>query len=195
MSAELDQLRKKYEQFRATIEHIESPMQGIEQMKEELAALESAVTSPNGGVTVTAGPGGSIKDIRITDEASGRPGAQLAAEIMTTLRQAVAAAARSQAAIVDQHSGAELGAMDRVLQNQADAFGTTVEELKNSLPPDDPAAPKAPQAAKRNDDDFSESTLMSKDHRPSPAAPGSEPPSGGGSAADQFLKNLFTEDE
>lgn len=197
MSAELDQLRERYQQFQATIKRIESPMQGIEQMKEELAALESSVTSPRGGVTVIAGPGGSIKDIRITDEAGKQPGAMLANEIMTTLRQAVAASARAQAAIVDQHSGAQLGAMDRVLQNQADAFGTTVDELKNNLPPGDPAAPKAPPAAKPNEDDFSENTLMSKGHRPPPptSAPLAEPPSSGGSAADKFLKNLFTEDE
>lgn len=200
MSAELDQLRARYEQFQATMKRVESPMLDVNQMKAELVALESSATSPRGGVTVIAGPGGSIKDIRISDEAGRQPGAMLAAEIMSTLRQAVAGAARSQAAIVDQHSGSRLHTMDRVLQDQADALGTTVEELKSTLPPGDPAAPRTRPQARRNDDDFSENTLMSKGHRRPPEAPSEPPPppppsSGGSSAGDKFLKNLFAEDE
>lgn len=141
MTAELDQLRKRYEQFQASLKRIERPAQDIEQMKAKLAALESSVTSPNGGVTVVAGPGGSIKDIRISDEAARQSGAILAGEIMTTLRQAVASVARSQAAIVDEHSGGESNAVDRVAQIQAEAVGDNVEQ-----PVPEAAPAPAPQA-------------------------------------------------
>lgn len=190
MSAELEQLREQYEQFKQKRRkaEAENPLQRAGQLHEELSALEATVKSPSGKVTVVAGPGGSIKDILLADDAVNQPAAALAAELKATVQQAVAAAARQQATIVDEHMGGELNVYDRVLENQADAFGTTVEELKRSLD----QAPAKPAKPVRNEDDFSENTLLSKDYRKPPPTPSSS--GGSGSAADQFLKNLFDEE-
>jgi DNA-binding protein YbaB len=190
MSAELEQLREQYEQFKEKRRkaEAENPLQRVGELHEQLSALEATVKSPSGKVTVVAGPGGSIKDILLADDAVNQPASTLAAELKSTVQQAVAAAARQQATLVDEHMGGQLNVYDRVLENQADAFGTTVEELKRSLD----QAPAKPAKPVRNEDDFSENTLLSKDYRKPPPPPSSS--AGSGSAADQFLKNLFDEE-
>lgn len=187
MSADLDELRREYEKFQAMRQKAaeDNPAQHIGQLREQMTALTAAVTSPSGKVTVVAGQGGSIQDIQLTDEAMRLPAAALAAELKLTLQQAVAAAAREQASIVDQHMGG-LNMYDQVLQNQAEAFGTTVDELKQLGQP--AAAPPKPP---RDDDDFSQNTFMAK--RQTRSEPPPSRPSGG-SAGDQFLKNLMDEE-
>lgn len=195
MSAELDELRREYEKFQAMRQQRaqENPMQRAQQLQQELAGMTASATSASGKVTVVAGPGGSIRDIQLTEEAMRQPAAALAAELKSTVQQAVAAAAREQAALVQGHMPG-FNVVDKVMQDQATAFGTTVEELKESLAP--PAA--KPVRPPRNDDDFSEDTFMAKRQPPSGPPPSQPPsggrPAGGGSAGDQFLKNLFPEE-
>lgn len=161
MSAELEQLRKQYAKFRASLTQVENPLEQVNRMKEELGGLAASVTSPSGKVTVVAGTGGSIRDIVLSEDAVQIPASALAAELKSTLAQAVATSARQQARIVDEHMGGQLNAYQRVLENQAEAFGTTVEELKQSLADGKPKPARPP----RDDDDFSANTLMAKDHR------------------------------
>lgn len=192
MSAELDQLRKKHEELQAKLTRVEDPTERVDALKGDLATLEASATSPSGKVTVVAGPGGSIRDVVFAEDAIQQPAQALAAELKSTLAQAVATAARQQARLVDEHMGGQLGTYERVLENQAEAFGTTVDELKRTL---EEATPK-PARPPRNEDDFSENTLMSKGHRPPPpTGPPASPPPGGSSAGDKYLKNLFGEDD
>lgn len=188
MTAEFDQLLKEYEKFKAKRKQVDNPLERVGLMQSELAELTASATSPSGKVTIVAGPGGSIRDIQLTEDAVRQPAAALAAELRATVQQAVAAAAREQAQVVDRHMGGQLDVYDRVMENQAEAFGTTIDELKESLG----EAPKPAARPPRSDDDFSENTLMSKDHGRSRPAP---PPPSGGSAGSEFLKNLFDEDE
>lgn len=193
MSAELDELRKEYEKFQAMRQQRmqENPMQRAQQLQEELAGMAASATSASGKVTVVAGPGGSIRDIQLTEEAMRQPAAVLAAELKATVQQAVAAAAREQAALVQGHMTG-FNVYDKVLQDQATAFGTTVEELKESLAPSAAAKPARPP---RNEDDFSENTFMAKRDRPAPpSAPEAPGRPSGGSPGDHFLKNLFDEE-
>jgi hypothetical protein len=76
-------------------------------------------TSADRAVTVVAGPSGSIKDIRLTDQAMRRPPHALAAELMSTLRKAVAQAARRQAGIVEGALGDDMHLKDQVIETQA----------------------------------------------------------------------------
>lgn len=192
MSAELDQLRRKHEQLQASLKKVEDPTERVEELKGQLAGLEASVTSPSGKVTVVAGPGGSIRDVVFAEDAVQLPAQALAAEVKSTLAQAVATAARQQARVVDEAMGGQLGTYERVLENQAEAFGTTVDELKRTLE----EATAKPVKPPRNEDDFSENTLMSKGHRPPPpTGPAASPPPGGSSAGDKYLKNLFSEDD
>lgn len=193
MSTELERLRKDYERYQAKRKQVENPLERVGQLQEELATLEASVTSPSGKVTVVAGPGGSIRKIHFAEDAVQQPASALAAETQATLQQAVAAAARKQARLVDEHMGGQLNAYDRVLQNQAEAFGTTVEDLTATL--EQPA--KAPPKPPRNEDDFSDNTLMGKGHRPAPpTGPAAVPTSEGDSTpGGKFLKKLFSEDD
>ncbi|WP_370950441.1 YbaB/EbfC family nucleoid-associated protein [Amycolatopsis sp. cg5] len=179
MSAEFDQLVAQFEQFQSKLKHVEEPFADLGGMQAELAELEATASSPDRAVTVVAGVGGSIKEIRFADN----PG--LGAVVMATLQRAVAEAARKQAVIVDEHTNGALDLVDQVLEVQAEALGTTVDELKSNLRDEAPAAPP-------RSDDFSEQTVLRRaDDTPQPP-----PYSGGsGSAGDSFLKNLFDEED
>ncbi|MFE2750981.1 YbaB/EbfC family nucleoid-associated protein [Actinosynnema sp. NPDC059335] len=130
MSAEFDQLVAQFDQFQARLHRVDRQVDGIGRMQQELATMEAVATSPDGAVTVVAGPSGSIKDIRLTDQAVRRPPHALAAALMGTLRQAVAEAARRQAGIVEHALGDDLHLTDQVLETQAQLFGVTPQELR-----------------------------------------------------------------
>jgi DNA-binding protein YbaB len=130
VSAEFDQLVARFEQFRARVHRVDQQFSGVGEMQRELTALEVVATSPDRAVTVVAGPSGSIKDIRLTDQAMRRPPQALAAALMATLRQAVAEAARRQAGIVENALGDDMHLTDQVLETQAQLFGVTPQELR-----------------------------------------------------------------
>lgn len=189
MSAEFDQLVAEFEKFQSKIKHIDDRFSGIGQMQEEIAALETSAHSPNRSVTVIAGPGGAIKDIRLSSEALLQQPGALAAEIMSTLQRAVAEVARKQAGIVDSHMGGELNLTDQVLQSQAELFGTTVEELRSNL--EDTPPSNAPRTTTYDDPDQPPTIADTGRHQPYPAPPAAS----GGSPGDAFLDNLFTDDD
>ncbi|WP_033291338.1 YbaB/EbfC family nucleoid-associated protein [Amycolatopsis jejuensis] len=189
MSAEMDRLVAEFEKFQTKLKQAETQFAKVGDMQQELTALEAEVVSPDRAVTVIAGPSGSVKDLRLTPDALRQQPQQLAATIMSTLHQAVAEAARKQAGIVDAHVGQAFGinVSDQVLEAQAEAMGTTAEELQSKLPEEQPQ-----RAARRSDDeDFANDNLLRADDKPAPAT--ATPPAA--SAGDQFLKNLFNDEE
>nr|WP_243869749.1 YbaB/EbfC family nucleoid-associated protein [Amycolatopsis granulosa] len=155
----------------------------VGRMSQELAGLEVVATSPDRAVTVVAGPSGAIKDIRLTEQAMRRPPQALSTALMTTLRQAVAEAARRQAGIVENAVGGEMNLTDQVLETQAQLFGTTAEELRATMGRTTPApaspapqaetAPADPAPARRpgheEGEDFSQEDFF--DDKASPAPP------------------------
>ncbi|MFE3175508.1 YbaB/EbfC family nucleoid-associated protein [Amycolatopsis sp. NPDC059090] len=190
MSAEMERLVAEFDKFQTKLKQAEAQFAKVGDMQEELNALEAEVMSPDRAVTVVAGPSGSIKDLRLTPDALRQQPDQLATSILATLHQAVAESARKQAGIVDEHVGTAFGlnVSDQVLEAQAAGLGTTVEELESNLPEEQPrqAAPA------RDDEDFANNDLLRDDNRATPAPPPA-PPSA--SAGDQFLKNLFDDEE
>lgn len=190
VSAEMDRLVAEFDKFQTKLKQAEAQFAKVGDMQEELNALEAEVTSPDRAVTVVAGPSGSIKDLRLTPDALRQQPDQLATSILATLHKAVAESARKQAGIVDEHVGTAFGlnVSEQVLDAQAAGLGTTVEELESNLPEEQPQ-----QAARdRDDDDFANNDLL-RDDRRTPQAPPPAPPSA--SAGDQFLKNLFNDEE
>jgi DNA-binding protein YbaB len=150
VSAEFDQLVAQFEQFQSKLHRVDQQVAGIDQMQQELAAMEVVATSPDRAVTVVAGPSGAIKDIRLSDTAMRRPPHALAGAIMATLRQAVAEAARRQAGIVENALGDDLHLTDQVLETQAQLFGVTPQELRTmteQAPPPQAPLPAAPPYA------------------------------------------------
>ncbi|WP_336161852.1 YbaB/EbfC family nucleoid-associated protein [Amycolatopsis sp. VC5-11] len=190
MSEEMDRLVAEFEKFQTKLKQAEAQFAKVGDMQEELNALEAQVTSPDRSVTVVAGPSGSVKDLRLSPDAFRQQPDQLAATILATLHQAVAESARKQAGIVDEHVGTAFGlnVSEQVLEAQAAGMGTTVEELESNLPE---AQPQRPAAPVRDEEDFANNNLLRAEQQPAQAAP--PPPSA--SAGDQFLKNLFNDEE
>ncbi len=186
----MERLVAEFDKFQTKLKQAEAQFAKVGDMQEELNALETEVMSPDRAVTVVAGPSGSIKDLRLTPDALRQQPDQLASSILATLHKAVAESARKQAGIVDEHVGTAFGlnVSDQVLEAQAAGLGTTVEELESNLPEEQPqeAAPT------RDDEDFANNDLLRDDGRAAQAPP-SAPPSA--SAGDQFLKNLFDDEE
>lgn len=151
-SAEMEHLIKEFDKFQSKVKHAQEQFAGVGQMQEELAELEAVATSPDGSVRVVAGPGGAIKDIRLSQEALRQQAGAVSATIMSTLHRAIAGAARQQAALVERSMGALApNITEQVLEAQAEAFGVTVEDLRDNLgeqapPPPAPPAPPAPAA-------------------------------------------------
>jgi DNA-binding protein YbaB len=121
-SAELlEQMRQKLEFFEQANRAAEARAAGYDAMGGELRGVEAAVQSPDRAVTVVAGLSGSIKDIRFTEDARKLSPSQLSQSVMSALQQAVAAAARRQAEIVQSHTGLPIA--ERVRQTQQEIFG------------------------------------------------------------------------
>jgi DNA-binding protein YbaB len=184
MSAEFEHLVAEFERFQAGIRSADDRFAGLGAMQQELAELRASASSPDGGVTVVTGPGGAVLDVRFTEAGLAKGPQALSAAVLATLREAVGEAARRQALIVQEHVGDDLGLVDQVLETQATAFGTTVEELRAKLA-DEPPRTVA--------EDFSEERVLRQaDAAPPPPPP---PPAGGGSAGDKFLRTLFEEED
>lgn len=219
MSAEFDQLVAQFEHFQAKLHRVDQQVEGIGQMQQELAAMEAVATSPDRAVTVVAGPSGAIKDIRLADHAMRRPPQALAAALMATLRQAVAEAARRQAAIVENALGDDMHLTDQVLEIQAQLFGVTPQEMRamteqppphagpppmappgplaagpapHRMPPAAPSRPTPPRrpAPAEEPEDFSQRRFLRDDDYPAPPSrPGPAPRSD-----DRFL-NLYEDED
>ncbi|MEV6490674.1 YbaB/EbfC family nucleoid-associated protein [Actinoplanes sp. NPDC051633] len=63
-------------------------------LSRRVAALTGTAESNDGAVRVTVGSAGQVENIELTDRISGRPGRDIAAEIMTVMRSAQTALAK-----------------------------------------------------------------------------------------------------
>src|SRR5262245_51968752 len=131
MTAEFDQLVAEFEQFQAQIQNMHDRFEHLAGMQSELATLQTSASTPDQSITVVAGPGGSVLDIRITEDAFRHGPEQLSSQLMATLREAVADAARQQAGIVEEFAGGPV--LDQVLETQSEVTGVPVEELRQRV--------------------------------------------------------------
>jgi DNA-binding protein YbaB len=134
MTAEFDQLVAEFEQFQAQIKNMDDRFEHLAGMQDELASLEVTATSLDHSVTIVAGPGGAVRDIRLTEEALELGAERLGSVLMQTLQEAVADAARQQAGIVEEFAGGSV--LDQVLETQSELTGVPVEELRAKVRPD-----------------------------------------------------------
>ena len=139
----LEDMQRKLDALKATAERAESQQGDLARMREEITAIEESATSSDKTVTVTAGPGGAVTNVSFTQEAMRLSAIQLSSTVMSTLRQAVAAAARKQAEIVQGHVP-EGDVLERVLQTQEEMLGTSIER---------PTSDSGQQSSARHDDD------------------------------------------
>ncbi len=96
-------------------------------MKEAITAIRATASSPDHSVTVTAGPGGAVLDIQLSEQALQSGSArQLSSSIMSALRLAVADGARQQAAVVQSYVGDRLNIAERVMATQQEILGDKI---------------------------------------------------------------------
>ncbi|MGH3878653.1 MAG: YbaB/EbfC family nucleoid-associated protein [Actinophytocola sp.] len=181
MSAEFDQLVAQFEDFQASLKNVDDRFENIEGMQSELASLEVSVTSPDRSVTVVAGPGGSIQEVRFTEAAVQLGSQRLGAVVTSTLHEAIAEAARRQASIVQQYVGDDVPVLEQVLETQAQVTGTPIEELREKV--EQQTLPPPAQVGEV------EESLVFRDAPPPPPAPGVD------SAGETFLKSVWDEEE
>lgn len=80
----------------------------LDAAKDQLAALEARVTSPDGAVTVTAGSGGIVRSVDLADSAMSSNAKSLSSTINATVRAAIARATDKQLEIVRAQVGTNL---------------------------------------------------------------------------------------
>lgn len=193
----MERLIAEFENFQSKIKQAEVRFDRVGQMQERLAELEATATSSDRTVTVVAGPGGAIKDIQLSADALRRPPGALSAVIMSTLNAAVADAARKQAGVVDDTMGGALGNVnvtERVLEAQAEAMGTTVEDLKSKMTEEGSVAASTSQRQNNYDDGYDDEDFEAAIYEDTSS---NQPPpaTGGASRADDFLNNLLNDDD
>ena len=193
MPDEFERLLAQFEEFQSKIQHVDDQFGNIEGMQAELTNIEASATSNDRSVTITAGPGGAITNIQFTEDALKQRPDVLSSAVLATLQQAVADSARQQAALVDQHMGGNgFNATDQVLETQAQLFGTSPEQLRAQMAEAAPAPPRT--GAEEVHDDYSQQSVLSSADKSRPSQP--EPPrQESSSAGDEFLKNLFNDDD
>jgi DNA-binding protein YbaB len=106
-----------------------------EDMQKEIQQLEVTTTSPDRNVTVVAGPSGSIKDLRLTDDALRGSAQTLSRTVLTTLQSASVEAARRMAQIVQYYAGDQINIIERVAATQEMVFGKHEETSPQEKPP------------------------------------------------------------
>lgn len=106
---------------------IDSMVERYAGMKEEITAIRASSSSSDHSVTVVAGPGGAVLDIKITDAAMRGSAQSLGSSIMSALRLAVADGARQQAAIVQRYVGDRLNIVERVMATQKEILGDKIQ--------------------------------------------------------------------
>lgn len=106
---------------------IDSMVERYAGMKEEITAIRASSSSSDKSVTVIAGPGGAVIDIKITEKAMQGSAQALGSSIMSALRLAVADGARQQAAIVQRYVGDRINIVDRVMATQKEILGDKIQ--------------------------------------------------------------------
>lgn len=193
MSAEFERLLAQFERFQSKIKKVDDQLANVERMQSEIAELEATASNADRSITIVAGPGGAIKDIQLTDKALSQQPQALSAALMSTIQEAVAEAARKQAAIVDDHMGGQLNVTDQVLETQAQLFGTSPQELRERMEQERPIRQTPLRPEEEYHEDYSHQDFLGSDQgQQSPPPP---PAPSGGSAGDEFLQNLFNNDD
>lgn len=180
-SPEFDQLVAQFEDFQSRLKHVEEPLANVAAMQSELEELKVTVSSPDHAVTVVAGVGGAIQDIRFTEAAMQLGSQRLSAVVMTAVQDAVAEAARRQAGIVQEHFG-DAPVLEQVLETQAEVTGVPIDELRAKVEQETPQRRHTPVGEE-------EQSIVFRDN-PAPATPPAA-----GDAGESFLKSVWDEEE
>lgn len=133
-NAELvEELRARLERIRDRRAEHEAVLGSLTTARAELAAITASATSPDGAVTVVAGPGGIVRSVHLAEHAMRHTAAALSGVIDATVRQAVARATHEQLAIVRDRLGDRVDPKE-ILGPQA-MFAELAEQPTAPAPP------------------------------------------------------------
>jgi len=121
--------------------------ESYQRMADELKDAEGRATSPDGLVTVVAGPGGSVTSVTFADQIRATTPEALSASVMQAIAQARASAAQQQAEVVRRGLG-DTELLDRVLDSDERLFGDTQPTAAVAAPARfrEPRAPRDEQS-------------------------------------------------
>lgn len=154
--------------FAEVLAETRGAMERFARMRTRAEQVSVTETSPDGHVTVTVNSGGVPTDLRITDEALGQTGAQVAAAVMATMRRAQARLGSRMSEVMQATTSADKEAVDRVLTVYRDRFpepqpdepshSAPNTEMRFDAATDEPPAPapvhRRPRHAAADDDDW-----------------------------------------
>ncbi|MER7077716.1 YbaB/EbfC DNA-binding family protein [Saccharopolyspora kobensis] len=135
MVADLDGLQRKLEALKEAGRRAEEQLGDFGRMQERISELQVSSTAPDRSVTVIANAGG-VLDIQFTQDAMRKSPGELSSAVMSTLRQAVAEAARRQADIVQEYVP-DSDVREQVLRTQEQLFNRDADRPRSAAPVDD----------------------------------------------------------
>ena len=169
IAAQMEQLRQRLEAIQQNQQKAQERFAKLDSMKEEVAAIEASVTSRDRAVTVVAGPGAAVKDVRFTEEVKRLTPNQLSQTVTSTIQQAVADAARQQATVIQGYLGDQVDVLGRVLKVQEEVFG-------HEMRPEDPTTPQASAFDDSQDQDGWAASAAPTEQAGQPRRPTHQPP-------------------
>ncbi|WP_037358262.1 YbaB/EbfC family nucleoid-associated protein [Amycolatopsis orientalis] len=107
--------------------------EAYQRMNDELKETQGRATSPDGAVTVVAGPGGGITSIAFSESSSETAREVLAADVLRAISEAQANVARAQADVVRRGLG-DTELLDRVLDSDEALFGASRPSSVSAVP-------------------------------------------------------------
>ncbi|ACU97118.1 YbaB/EbfC family nucleoid-associated protein [Saccharomonospora viridis] len=134
MSETAKRLLRRVEAIDAAAAENRARAEQYRQMTEKLAAVTGTATSPDGVVTVVAGPDGSVKEVTFSEQVRKADPAALSASVVHTIAQARVNATREQAEIMRRNLD-DTHLLDQVLAEDARLFGDKQPEDPGPPPP------------------------------------------------------------
>ncbi|OQO94868.1 YbaB/EbfC family nucleoid-associated protein [Saccharomonospora piscinae] len=122
MSETAKRLLRRVEQIDTAAGDNRARAESYQRMTEELVAVTGTASSPDGVVTVVAGPDGAVKEITFSDRVREAQPSALSATVLHTIAQARVIAARAQADVVRRGLG-DTDLLDKVLAEESQLFG------------------------------------------------------------------------
>ncbi|NKQ56468.1 YbaB/EbfC family nucleoid-associated protein [Amycolatopsis sp. K13G38] len=143
MSHYADQLLRRIEAIDTAAADNRRRTEAYQQMSDELKEVTGTASSPDGVVTVVAGPGGEVKSVSFGERVRDLAPAALAASVTHTIAAARAEAAKQQAEVV-RHGLGDSDLLDKVLDSDEQIFGA---QRPGDPGPPPPGLPPEPEQA------------------------------------------------
>ena len=122
-----------------------------QEMRAQAGHVSVTESSKDGMVTVSIDSSGNVTDLRITDRVRELSGAEVAAEVLLTMRRAQARLPEKLAEVMAATIGDDPGTAETIVGNYRAKFPEP--------PSDEPAKPPSPP---RDDDDFGGESVLSE---------------------------------